>query len=152
MFLRTPLTAECPERPLKKETCGGGGMLGGTGGFCVLWSGELSPLRGAEAKDCVTEMWLQGGQWREGAQSLCHGTPGRTWKIWPLKTFPSPPTKHLSRLLHCAPTAPPLRSGGFALILRRLTPGALFLFQLIFGCFPDVVRSTCRCACPQCLK
>ena len=66
--------------------------------------------------------------------------------------YPCPPT-FAACLLRLTPTAALFKSGGFALILcRLLTPGALLIFQLVSGCFSDIVTSTRRCAFPPRLK
>lgn len=87
------------------------------------------------------------------AQSLRDGIPWKRHNIWPLKTFLSLPT-YVCRLFttphayystvqigrFCSNFAPAAHSWGFV------------YFPAGCGCFPDIVRSTRRCAFPLHLK
>lgn len=63
------------------------------------------------------------------------------------------PATFSSCFLGLTPTAPMLKSAIFALILHwLLTPGALFISQLVSSCSPNKIRSIHRCAFPLHLK
>lgn len=104
----------------------------------TVWQrGDYKQDRGGRGAQSLPVMESQGKLRRSSHQKLF---------------YPCPPT-FAACLLRLTPTAPLLKSGSSALILRRLfTPGALFIFQLVSGCFPDIVRSTHRCAFPPRLK
>lgn len=122
---------------------------------CVLWLGSC-PLGGAEAEGCVTDTWQWAGQLRGveggGAQSFGDGIPGKVLTDGPPKTFLSLPT-YVQRLF----TTPPAYCSTAQ--IRRFCSNFVaaahsqgFVFQLVWGCFPDTIRSTHRCSFPPPLK
>ena len=149
---KLPVPSKCPlENPLKstvsrkttvRKKCGGkdvcqwGRVVAES---CVLSLGSC-PLGGAEAEGCcdrdLTRSWTaEEGVGRRGwgsgggtvLSALVMESQGKCSLTGLQKLFyPCPPTC-TACLLHLPPTAPLLRSGGFALILWwLLTPRALF--------------------------